>query len=432
MPLPLTDHPLRLTLADELHARPSASLQAPERASHLALLSGEGAGSEDRARVAKLCSRYDVTPPNDEQSHYSVDLGPFRLRWERHTEFSTYSFFVAGVPQNQLFEEPVLEQVPADWLAELPGQLLVGAHLELEAREAPERSQEALFALFGSDGIAGSLVTGGAAEIWLDFAIGEDRFSRILVRDRGLRPRQAGRLVQRLFEIETYRMLALLALPPARQSGPVLTRVGDGLAAAMGELSTLASVEDEQRLLERLTDLSAEVEGMAAATMYRFGAARAYYALVQKRVEELREQRVEGLQTVIEFIDRRLAPAMRTCEAVAERLEDHSERIARAGQLLRTRVEIELEAKNSELLRTMARRARLQLRLQQTVEGLSVVAISYYSVGLLSYLFKAVQRAGIFWWDTEVATALAIVPVVGAAWLGLRRLRRWAERDSAE
>lgn len=200
----------------------------------------------------------------------------------------------------------------------------------------------------------------------------------------------------------------------------------------MSEFSTLASVADEQRLLTRLTDLSAEVEGMAAATMYRFGAARAYYALVQKRVEELREQRVEGLQTLAESIERRLAPAMRTCEAAAERVEDHSERIGRAGQLLRTRVQIELEAKNSELLRTMARRARLQLRLQQTVEGLSVVAISYYSVGLLGYLFKAIERAGISWWDSEVATALAIVPVVGAAWLGLRRLRRWADRDSPE
>src|SRR5690606_7275024 len=210
-----------------------------------------------------------------------------------------------------------------------------------------------------------------------------------------LRPRQAGRLVQRLLEVETYRTLALLAFPMARRHVADLSRLGDELTSITQELTRAAGAGDEQALLDRLTAVSAEIERLSAETSYRFGAARAYYALVLKRIAELREERIEGLQTISEFMDRRLTPAMRTCEAVAERLDGLANRVARAGQLLRTRVDILLEAQNRDLLRSMDRRARLQLMLQETVEGLSVAAITYYGVGLVAYLAKGHAAAGL-------------------------------------
>jgi uncharacterized membrane-anchored protein len=429
----LRDHPLRRVLTDEIHARPFARLVPPQRVTHLALFSGEGAAEADLERISALCARFAAPLPGAGERHWMADLGPWQVKWERHTEFSTYTFFQNGQAPGfdtaaAPFAAPVIDLVPTDWLRSLPGQLLVGLHLDIETSQAGERGVDDLAALFGTDNIAGSLVSGGAAGVWMDFAIHDDGFGRILVGDRHMRPRQAGRLVQRLCEIETYRTMALLALPAARRYGAELTRAGDRLTEMTARLSEISGLAEEQELLSQLTRLSAEVEGIGAAVSYRFGAARAYHALVCRRVQELREERLEGLQTIDEFLERRLAPAMRTCEAVMARLETLSMRIARAGELLRTRVDVALEAQNSDVLRSMNRRAKMQLRLQQTVEGLSIAAISYYLVGLVGYAAKAAKSAGLPL-DVDTVTGLSIPLVVGLVGAALWRLRRQVARD---
>lgn len=426
----LRDHPLRAALNAEVHSRPFARVPSPQRISHLALLSGEGAAERERQHVADLCASRGVAGPAPEVNHFYCDLGPFRLKWERHTEFSTYTFFVAGPFADGPFASRALERAPQVWLSGLPGDVLVAVHLELLPASAPAPDGAALQAVFGHDSINGSLVSGGAAAVWMDFRVQDDGFARILVHDISLKPRQAGRLVQRLLEIETYRMMALLAFPLAKRHSAGLASVGERLTAITGQLTAIEDMGAERRLLDALMRLSSEIEDVAAATTYRFSAARAYYALVLRRIEELREQRVEGLQTLIEFVDRRLAPAMRTCEAVAERLETLSRRVARASQLLRARVDIQLEAQNRDLLESMNRRVRLQLRLQQTVEGLSVAAITYYLASLVGYLAKGAKAFGVTL-DPEVATAAAIPLLALAVWYGLHRLHRHLRREEA-
>lgn len=426
----LRDHPLRATLNAEVHSRPFAKLQAPERISHLALLSGEGAAARERAHVAALCESRGLSGPKENVSHFICDFGPFRLKWERHTEFSTYTFFRNGPFGDGPFAGHAIDLVPKEWIAGLPGELLVGVHLELLAADSPEPDARTLQDLFGHDNIVGSLVSGGSAAVWMDFRVRADGFARILVRDSDLRPRQAGRLVQRLLEIETYRMTALLAFPAAKRHSSGLASIGERLTTITGRLNDGGDIGSERRLLDDLMALSSEIEDVAAATTYRFSAASAYYALVLRRVEELREQRVEGLQTLSEFVDRRLAPAMRTCEAVAERLETLSRRVSRASQLLRARVDIQLEAQNRDLLESMNRRARLQLRLQQTVEGLSIAAITYYLASLVGYLAKGVKSAGLPV-DPELAVAVSIPLLALAIWFALRRLHRHVRREDA-
>jgi len=426
----LRDHPLRAALNAEVHSRPFASLQSPQRISHLALLSGEGAAERERRHVAGLCESRGVAGPSPDANHFYCDLGAFRLKWERHTEFSTYTFFVAGPFSGGPFAGRAIERPPREWLAGLPGDVLVAVHLELLPASAPAPDAAALQTVYGHDSINGSLVSGAAAAVWMDFRVQDDGFARILLHDVSLKPRQAGRLVQRLLEIETYRMMALLAFPIAKRQSAGLAVVGERLTGITGRLIGIEDVDAERRLLDELMTLSSEIEDVAAATTYRFSAARAYYALVLRRVEELREQRVEGLQTLSEFVDRRLAPAMRTCEAVAERLETLSRRVARASQLLRARVDIQLEAQNRDLLESMNRRVRLQLRLQQTVEGLSVAAITYYLASLVGYLAKGVKAFGVTL-DPEVGTAAAIPLLALAVWYGLRRLHHVLRREDA-
>lgn len=106
-----------------------------------------------------------------------------------------------------------------------------------------------------------------------------------------------------------------------------------------------------------------------------------------------------------------------------------SERIDHASQLLRTRVGVAGEQQNQALLASMDRRAKLQLRLQQTVEGLSVAAVTYCIVGLGGYLAKAAKTLGLGI-DQELVMAAAIPVVALLAALGVRHILRTVSRES--
>jgi uncharacterized membrane-anchored protein len=322
-----------------------------------------------------------------------------------------------------------LTRVPRGWLATLPGRVLSAVHIAIEPAQRVIRSVDELGDLFVPGSLVGSRVSGGSATAWTDFQIHADGFSRILIHDVSLGARQAGRLVQRLLEIETYRMMALLALPLARRYTPELFRVDTQVAEMSDSLTREMNMVDEKRLLEDLTRLSAEVERIAAATGFRFSAARAYYDIVRQRIVELREERHEKLQTFGEFMQRRLTPAMQTCESVNKRIEVLTARVARVSDLLQTRVNIAMESQSRDLLESMDRRAHLQVRLQETVEGLSVVVLSYYLVGLVNYGLKGLKSSGVDI-NVESLTAVSIIPVIALVLLGVRRLRRKITREA--
>jgi uncharacterized membrane-anchored protein len=412
-------HPQRLELNDEVHARPPEALAPPLRLSYLALLTDPARREASFEAVCDLARRSAIAPPLPGASHFSADLGPFRLKWERHTEFSRIMVIAPGADPANPFATPAIAAVAPDWVQALPGELLVATHLTLlpVSETDPDALSERLF--FGNSLIGGT-VSGGAARVFTDFRI-HGGFSRILVEDSRTTPRQAGRLIQRLLEIDTYRMLALLALPLARELGAPITASERKLAEITEALVTARSA-DEPALLESLTRLAAETESREARTLYRFSASEAYHALVLRRITELREGRMEGMQTLEEFMERRLEPAMNTCRAMAARQDALSRRVARATQLLSTRVDLTREQQNQVVLANMDRRAQLQLRLQETVEGLSVAAITYYIVGLVAYVAKGLKAGGMPL-DVDLVTGIAIPVVAVAVALAIRQFR---------
>jgi uncharacterized membrane-anchored protein len=420
----IANYPLRNQLASEVHARPYEQLTAPVQASHLAILSDDSELPRERELIAALCERFRVAPPSPSARHHSADLGVFRLKWERHSEFSSYTFFHSA-PFEQPFQETAINRVPTDWLAQLPGKLLTATHLALAPQTYPNQEIEELATLFASNTVTGSLVAGGAARVWTDFHIHADGFSRFLIQDNHLRSRQAGRLLQRLCELEQYRLLALLAFPLAQQYGQQLGRLDQALNSLTGEIVDIDNLEDEHHALDQLTGLAAQVEQIASSTSYRFSAADAYDDIIQQRLAELREERIQGVQMLHEFMQRRLAPAMHTCRSVDQRIQALATRVARASNLLRTRVDVSMEGQTKDLLRSMDRRAHLQLRMQETVEGLSVVVLSYYLLGLVGYGLKGLKSAGVGI-NVELGTGLAIPLVVAAVFFGVRRLKRLA------
>lgn len=424
--LGITEYLERQDLHTELNADVYELVSIPAQLSHLVLLSDRQWVDRERQLIVQLCDHYGVSAPNAHFDQFSAELGHFRLRWERHTEYSTYTVYCKGsfdIP----FAEPAITYVPADWLASLPGEVLVATHIALDDRSRPSRSLSELASLFASNTVIGSKVSGGSASVWSDNQIHVDGFSRILIHDDNLRSRQVGRLVQRLLEIETYRMLAILPLTLTRKVIPQLERYDDRLA----ELITgneLTGIEDEQRLLGELTRLASEIEKISAQTSHRFSASQTYYAIMQQRIIELREERIEGLQMLYEFRKQRVTSAMGTFDLVRSQLEILSLRVARASSMLRTRVDISMESQIRDLLKSMDNRAHLQLRLQETVEGLSVVVLSYYLIGIVGYGLKAIKAAG-YAINVELITGIAIPLVVAIVFFGVRRLRRMVKKN---
>jgi uncharacterized membrane-anchored protein len=245
---------------------------------------------------------------------------------------------------------------------------------------------------------------------------------------RDLTPLQAGRLVQRVLEVETYRLMALLALPVAREITPEVRTMERELARITEELTRAEEETDQHLLLNELSNLAARVERHRSDTTYRFAATNAYYDLVAERIRELGEEKIPGLQSVRVFIERRLAPGIRTCNAVRDRLEGLSGRISQASELLRARVELSIQGQNRELLTSMNRRSEVQLRLQQAVEGLSVVAMTYYLMGLLGYLYEGLAWTGLPL-DKKIGFAIAVPVVMLAVWKVIHGVRRRIERD---
>lgn len=423
MPLLPSDHPERLALADEVHARPPEPLQTPMLASHVAVLLEADERAAEARHLERLCTRFGVMPPAAGATQFSARLGALRLKWERHGEFSGYTVFVPAEADSSeaSFAATAAAQLPEGWLASVPGRTVAASHaLLLPSRPQPPDAQ-GLARFFGSNAVVGAVIGGGAGQAFTDFRVQADGHVRFLLLDNGLTRNQAGRMLQRLFEIDTYRMLALLALPLARRLSPRVVAIDRSLA----ELTDGIAREDgaDEQLLNKLTRLAAEVESSLAASQFRFGACRAYSELVRTRIGELREHRIPGLQTVEEFMARRFTPAVTTCQTVSQRLHDLSERVAQASALLATRVSIARERQNQALLASMDRRAKLQLRLQQTVEGLSVAAITYYATGLVGYLAKGAKAAGLpVQPDLVVGIAVPLVAVT-ALWT-LRRVHR--------
>lgn len=421
---PIEDHPLRYALVNELHARPFPSLEAPCSVTYVAFKEPVNAASRDRDRdrghLLDLLDRHGSVHPQPEATHFSGRIGRATLKWESHTEFVTYSAFSPGVSARP-YDPAEADVFPEDWMAAAPGKRLAAVLIRVEF--IPEDEAEVLARLeewFVAESLAVSRVVDGAAIVAGDFRIdpaGHMRFA-VFVRP-GTGARRIGRIVQRICEIETYRAMSMLGLMRARQLTARLNLLDPQLSSLVSGLD--GTERSPEASLHELLAISAELESLAVRFSFRAGATAAYEAIVNQRVEVLREQRVQGRQTFGEFMMRRYDPAMRTVKSAEGRLRSMAERAERAAELLRTRVDVERSAQNQKLLESMDRRADLQLRLQHTVEGLSVVAISYYAVNLAAYLaYPVTEPLGL---SKGMATAILTPVVILGVWLMIRRIR---------
>ncbi len=426
--MPITDHPLRYALVNELHARPFPVLQAPCTAVFVAIKEPEDQATRnkavDRAHLIALLDRHATAHPQPDATHFSGAIGRSVLKWESHTEFVTYSAFTPGLSERP-FDPAGAEVLPGDWLEQAAGQRVASVLVRVE--ELPNEEATLITKLeswFVPESLAAARVIEDAAVVATDFRIDPAGHMRVAIFVRpGTQSARVGRIVQRLCEIETYRAMSMLGLIKARELGASLNRLDPRLSTLMADLNS----EDRQAdaVLHELLTIAADLENLAVTASFRFGATLAYEAIVNQRIEALREERIAARQTFGEFMMRRYDPAMRTVKSTDTRLKSMADRAQRAAELLRTRVDVQRSAQNQDLLASMDRRADLALRLQHTVEGLSVVAISYYALSLAAFLVAPVGESfGV----AKPWTMAALTPlVVGAVWLTVRRIRAGME-----
>lgn len=409
--MPFIDHPLRTRVVSEMHMRRMPPLSPPMLMIQMVRLLSSDERAAERLHVLAMpgVSSADIDERN---RHIGAQRGDgIEFLWECHSEATTTTLIMPA-STTSAFSAGVDDHDAMAWLLNAPGKVLRAVRVAIVSN-----GDVATAAMADAGFSAAELVSCaiGPVRIWSDFLIRDDNFGRLLVNGGDMPAADLGRVVQQVQEMGNYRNLALLGLPLAQEQGPQVAVMEQVLVAIA---QRMANGEADPALLDQLCELAAQVTAMTATTAFRMSATAAYAQIVQDRILALGAVSISGYQSLEEFTERRLLPATRTCTSFSSRLEALAVRIERATSLLRTRVEMALQAQNSVLLQSMDKNSERQLRLQRVVEGLSVVAVSYYAVSLLSYILRAVAEYVHIPHDALVA--YSVVPVMVLVWIFLR------------
>ncbi|MGN6773708.1 DUF3422 domain-containing protein [Rhizobium sp.] len=403
---PATSKPQPADFNSELHARPSIYFNGPAIVEHLAFMPLNGAIKE---------------------FHDSLEAdGEISVRVERHTEFVTITRLRKLHSEPECWPEPDLAESDFAQLAGLKVHRPVCHVSILVLGNAPDELGSVLKTFDFGDAAASS-IGGGSAQVCSDFRVRPDNSSRIILFNKDLNAHRLGRMVRRIFEIETYRSMALLALPEARRLAPLLGGYDAELVQLTNRnLSTPA--HQHKQLLDEITVLSSHIISATAETRNRFGATAAYAKIVEERIGLLRETHVPGFQRYGTFVGRRFKPAVRTCEATVFRLEHLSRATMHLLDLLQTRIQVEIEFQNATQIQAMADRAATQVKIQRAVEGFSIIAISYYLLSLLKFIYETADHAG-YHFDPMIML-VAVPVVVGTVVITILRVKHALKAES--
>ncbi|MFD0917792.1 DUF3422 family protein [Pseudahrensia aquimaris] len=413
------EDPRRALIDAERHARPPLPIEAPAVVQYIALQSQVTDLASERRACLTICENLGLMPSSELTDQIqAVGEGVF-LKWERHTEFCSYTIVQQNVEDRKGFV-PWSER-ELGW-EDVTGNLLVSLVIGIETKRSRVWKQSGMFDWANPLPLCASLVMSGTTQVESDMTINERGFTRYLVTTSNKEPTRIGRLVQRLIEIESYGAFCLYAWKDVKEIGPKLGEAERRLESITTRLAKHAGESDEQ-MLDELSEVSAFQEEVTTRSHFRLNASLAYYEIVQRRLEELREERIEGCQRLANFIQRRMNPAARTYRSILKRQAETADRTSRATQLLRGRIEVEIGKQNQQLLKSMNERAEAQYKLQKTVEGLSTVAITYYALGILAYIAAAIAGyvPGL---GVKEIVGLAVPFVLLTVWLALKRLRK--------
>ena len=414
-PTGLLDHQNRAEVLAELHARPVDPVSSPARIRRVALAFDRAPHNAERVMqdFAAWCEKNRIVPPASGTRYHRFDLNGCLVTFELHTEFVTLTW-VSG-PENEDFWP---EQLGLDALG---GGKLVAATM-IEILSATSISQPRLDRYHRAS-LCFSTIDKGDAQVATDFVADENGFTHFIVAAAENVDRQRlGTIVRRLLEIETYRTFTLLGLPLARQVSPMLATLERQLGQLVEEMGPTTSQEESKHQLSQLHALTLQLNKTIERTSYRFSASQAYADILDRRLTRLGEQTTVSFSTLERYLGNRIEPALATCLAIEKRQKDLGQKLEWVTEFLNTRIGLEVQMQNMQVMDRISKTSQSQYRLQKTVEGLSVIAISYYALGIVGYLLNGMAEVVEF--SKPAATAALVPLVVGLVWYGVRRITK--------
>ena len=406
------EHQYRQIIEAETHARPVLPMSPPIRIRRLGFMSADG-GADLRAlheQMGRIAGADPQGPAWARQLDFERDGR--QVTWELHNEFATITW--TGSPDDW-------DARPADIGLEFHDklQLVLATRIDVIATEA---IGEKALAGFSPLSLCYSSIFDGGAEAATDFHLDDEGFTRFEVAAGRSGELRIGVIARRLLEIETYRIMALMGLPLARETSGRVSDYERQLAGIMQKVGGGDSVEAHAASLEALHRLSAEIGRTVEETSFRFAATQAYGEVLAERLTRLREKAIGEFTTIERFINNRVQPALATCKAMEKRLLALTDKVQRAIELLDARITLSIQTQNRAVLDGISRTAQSQYRLQLTVEGLSIIAISYYALGILGYVFEGLHEVVPFTKGEMLAVSAPVVILL--VFLGIRRIRK--------
>jgi len=413
------DHPFRQAVLDEVHARPIEFVACPARVRRVALLLPQNANAVAEAHrlFSDWCAHAGQPRPAEQARQHSFDVDGRHVTWELHTEFVTLTWADQIEGAENWPREIGLEAFEGE-------MLIAAARIDvIDGTKVPEE----ILGGFQRASLCASIVEDGQGQVATDFVTDPDGFTRFELAAGEIGALRRAIIVRRLLEIETYRALALLGLPLARSVSPDLRSAETKLSALVEGMVYATTTDQAQAALSALHALSVKTGELLERTSYRFAASHAYGDVLRTRLKGLGEQPIEAASTLERYLGNRIDPALATCLAVEKREAALAEKIERATELLNTRISLDIQTQNKEVLNTIANTARSQFRLQRTVEGLSTIAITYYLLGILGYVLNAVTEFAHV--SKPLVIALAAPVVLFGVWLLIRSVRDHFRED---
>lgn len=423
-------HPLREQISGEILSHPYEPISPPGRILYIVMTTSPQERTRQKRHLERLTEIYDDCALDNSGNQIRYALGDVALKVETHRNFTRYK--LAWKPRTSIDEAPFDDALPdgrlAQWVADIPGHMLTCVDASILELPHTLRNEEANLIeryspFFATDTLVASRMGRSGNLVMTDFQITDEKAIRMLVLSRAPRAAQNGRLILRLMEVETYRMMGMLALPHARNLFEVLPTI-DGQLNELTASIARADNETDEELLEKISKLAGEVERMVTRYHRELSQANEYFGTTFKRLDELREEAVSEIPPIGGTLESRLEPAVDACRSAAHWLEQVSLRISYATHLLRTRVDVKREEQNQQLLKGVNNRFKTQLRLQETAELLSIVVIPYYAANLVGYITESVDallHAGV---DPALAKTLSIPAIVVLVYLLLRRSKK--------
>lgn len=415
---PVRDHELRRRAVGEMHLRRWPVLSVPCHIVQWVLAIADEERADELAAIQARCDMRDaVGNPAHREGRINAAV---TFTWERQSEGSSLTLFASPCNEAGFVDaqaDPLIAQA-ITWAQTLPGQIIRSTRVWIGRTDADIARVLAHQSLNRDELVSSTL--GGNIRIWSDFRVMDDGFGRLLVAANGADPRDLTRQMQRMQELGNYRNKALLGLPVARECWPKL----DAAEARLRDLTNRIADSDarDDSLLAELSGLALDLASVSTAISFRMDATRAYGQIVEERLDQLDARPVEGFASLVDFTQRRFRPAMNTCFATSERVDRLGARAEQLTSLLRARIDTRIENQNADMLRSMEQSITMQARLQQLVEGLSAVALSYYALGLLKYALYAVPD-GVLGISDELVIGLLVVPMVLGVWLAMHTVK---------